>query len=630
MGIEAFANSWAGIGLLFLFFVYFFLGSLGYGFLLRRFWRDQGGLLENTSDSFLLASALLWFVATLLASVHGLRWLPGWAASLVFLPGFLALLRESRLFQSALKNRSLCSFLFLFLFVFLLRALSAALPSRHGDPLLYHLLGPRLWMESGGFAMHRDLPTALLASSWEILYLWPQIFWFSTRPLFGLVEAQIFSQWMHLFFAWAGSGLLVMRLFQGALSPALLPMVGLSALFVSGLHWTAPLAKNDMGVAFWTLGAIVYFLEAFRKKSFFHAGLSGLFAGLALSGKVTALLSLGPILFTCLLAARPWRYWFFSFSSLLFWISGLLVGALPVYARNWILSGNPFYPLFPKLFPSPFLSPSFEAHFAQVHPGNPLEAIPRLWLRLPELWRESPFIFFAAALFTSLVYFLQKQRKGDSRDSEAAFLGGSFLAYSVFVLTQSVDIELRYLGASLQILAGGGVVFLLGLANRISSAKLRLGAFSLVLVSILGLSKLPLHVAYKIWKEPLGEAYISTHSSGEAKKWLRENAGKEFTVMVSDNESYYLTPIAHAVLSERADLDAATRGESNFSRFVAVLCEKSGAKYLFDSHPSIGIAARFGAALPKEAILFSAQGANVYDLEKIETLVAPGSRNCHK
>jgi|GEM_PF-2678906 len=623
------ADSWGGIAALFLLFLYFYLGSLGYGFLLRRAWRGSAGLLESTSDAFLFASGLLWLLATALASFQLLGTFPAWTYWLFFLPGFIAAIPLVRALAGSALSRQ--SFLFaLFVFVFLLRGLTAALPARHGDPLLYHLLGPRLWMEAGGFTMNAQLPNALLASSWDILYLWPQMFFFSTKPLYGLVEAQLFSQWLHLFLAWAGGALLVMRLFRHSVRPRLLPLAGLAALFVSGLHWTAPLAKNDVGIAFWALGAIVYFTESLRTRSRQPALLSGVFAGLAISGKVTALLTLGPLLFGCLIAAGIWQKRRAIALTLSFWGLGLAVGALPIYLRNAVLSGNPFFPMFPEFFPSPFLAPTYEAHFAQVQPSNPLNSLSRLYTRAPELWRESPFIPVAMVLALLLAFSLLRSRRERDALSLFALLAGSIFAYTLFVVTQSPVIELRYLGASLQILAGGGVILLLREAARLRSLKLQYAAVAVLLIAILASSKLPLHVAGKIWKEPLGVNYVSTHSAGEAKAWLRKNAGSDFTVMTGDNESYYLTPVSHAVLSERADLDRGTREEKEFPSFVQKLCELSHAKYLLDARPGNGVGARFGTALPEAAVAFSAQGAKVYDLSKLESMVSPSTHGCSR
>lgn len=612
------ADSWWGIAFLFLLFCGFLAGSLGYGAWLRRRLFPGSTALAHLSDSFLLASLLLWASASALSAAGLLALLPGWAWLALFLPGlylgrpvFLDLLRalgERRVFAAAA------------VVIFLVRGLTAAVPAQHGDPLLYHLLGPRLWREAGGFTMHPDLPNALLASSWEILYVWPQLFWASARPLFGLVEAQLFSQWLHLFLAWGGSALLVMRLFEREVRSRWLPLVGLAALFVAGVQWTAALAKNDAGIAFWTLGAAVYFSDGFRKERFSSFLLSGIFAGLALSGKVTALLSLAPLLGALLLAAKPWRNFSLSMRGALLWAGGLLLGAAPVYARNYLLSGNPFFPLFPGLFPSPWLSRSWEAHFAQVHPSSPLEALPRLWLRVPELWRESPFVVLAALfLAIAALRFVLRKPKADCGEIPA-LLAGALAAYAIFVVMQAKEIELRYLGASLELLAAGGVFAALRWSAGLPTGRLQAGVATLVAIALFASSKLPLHVLHKVWKSPIGVEALRTHSAGEAKAWLRANARDSFTVVAGDNEMYYLTPLRAAVLTERPDLDAATHDVKELKEFLGAICGLTQAKFLLDARPTgpHGLEAKFGKEAFAKAMVFSAQGANVYELGRLD------------
>ena len=611
-------DSWWGIAFLFVLFCWFFAGSVGYGAWLRRRLLPEDTTLTRLSDAFLFASLLLWAAATALSAAGLLALLPGWAWWLVFLPGVVAGRRLFLDLLRALGERRV--FAAVVVLIFLVRGLTAAVPAQHGDPLLYHLLGPRLWREAGGFTMHPDLPNALLASSWEILYVWPQLFWASSRPLFGLVEAHIFSQWLHLFLAWGGSALVVMRLFEREVRPRWLPLVGLAALFVAGVQWTAALAKNDAGIAFWVLGAVAFFADGFRKEKAWPFLLSGAFAGLALSGKVTALLSLAPLLGALFLAAKPWRCWPLTAKGALAWTGGLLAGAAPVYLRNYVLSGNPFFPLFPKLFPSPWLSRSWEAHFAQVHPSSPLEALPRLWQRLPELWRENPFVLLAALFLAIIAVRLALKRQKPDAGDVPALLVGAVAAYAVFVVTQAKEIELRYLGASLELLAAGGVFAALRWSSGLPTGRLQAGVATLVAIALLASSKLPLHVLHKMWKSPLGVEALSTHSAGEAKAWLRANAGDSFTVVAGDNEMYYLTPLRAAVLTERPDLDAATHEAGNLASYLSAVCGLTKARFLLDARPTgpHGLEARFGAAALAPAKVFSAQGAHVYELGRLE------------
>jgi len=500
-------------------------------------------------------------------------------------------------------------------FVFLLRALCAALPSQHGDPLLYHLLGPRLWVEGGGFLMHPNLPNALLASTWECLYVWPQLFWISRTPLYGLVEGQVFSQWLHLFLAGGGCALLVMRMFRGSVRDAWLPVAGLAAIFVAGLQWTAPLAKNDVGIAFWVLGAVVLFSEALRERCGRKVFLAGIFAGLAVAGKITALLSLVPLL-GCI-ALVVWKK--SNFKAMGLCAAGSLLGAVPLYVRNYVLSSNPFFPLFPKLFPSPWMSRSWEAHFAKVHPSSPLHSLGRLVTRAPQLLGESAWILGAVlVLLLSLVKgsWARKAFGLLASREKLALTVGALVGYAIFTVTQSPDIELRYLGASLMLLAAGGACAFLRFAENFSVERQRRFAAFVVLAAALALSKLPLHILRKIWFEPLGVAYIRTHSGGEAKAWVRAHGG--FVVVAGDNETYYLTPLGVTVLSERPDLNEVNE-RKDFPTFVQELCAHSHARYLLDVRPEIGVETRFGKEVLAAAKVFAAGTSSVYDLRRFSS-----------
>lgn len=611
------ADSWPGIAFLFLLFCWFLVGTLGYGAWLRRRLFEGDTLLVRLSDCFLLGSVLLFASAFLLASIRVLGALPAWLWWLAFLPGVLAFRATGLDFLRSAGERRV--FALAAVLIFFVRALTAAVPAQHGDPLLYHLLGPRLWREAGGFLMHPNLPNALLASSWETLYLWPQLFWFSSRPLYGLVEAQLFSQWLHLFLAWGGSALLVMRVFERDMRSRWLPLAGLAALFVAGVQWTAALAKNDAGIAFWVLGAVVFFGDGFRKRRRVCFLFSGIFAGLALSGKVTALLCLAPLLGMLLLASTPWRRWKFTLAAAAAFLLGFLGGALPIYLRNFFLAKNPFFPLFPKLFPSPYLSRSWEAHFAQVQPSSPLSSLPRLWQRFPELVKENPFTLVAVLFLLFLLAQLMRKKLPES-PRLAALLAGALASYAIFVVTQAPEIELRYLGASLELLAAGGVYATLRLSGLLPTMKLQTGAAMLVVVAIFAASKLPLHVLGKIWRSPLGVAMLSQHSAGEAKGWLRKNAGNSFTLVAGDNEMYYLTPLQAAVITERPDLDAATHDSKALADFLEKACGLTHARYLLDARPTgpHGLEARFGKESFTKATVFTAQGANVYELAKLD------------
>lgn len=621
------ADSWGGVLALFLLFCYVLAGALGYGARVSRALLPRQPLLHLLGDSFLFSSLLLWASATFLASVHGLAWFSRWFYWLIFLPGAWYIAPLARASFAAAWKRRRSAFL-LCLIVFSVRGLSAVQPGRNGDPLLYHILGPRLWAEAGGFIMHPQLPTALLAASWECIYLWPQLLWRSASPFYGLVEAQIFSQWFHLFLAWGGCGLLLMRIFRGSVREAWLPLLAWAGLFVFGLQGIVALAKNDLGVVLWTLGSVAFLSEGLPGNVTKKIFLSGIFAGLAITGKITALVSLVPLLGIVFWQGRDRKKASRTPVAAGIWIAGFVAGAFPIYMRNFLLSGNPVFPLYPNLFPSPWMSRSWTAFFAQVQPASSTSTLIRPFVRIPNLVHETPWIVGAMAVL-ALAFFAP--RKGRVRElvnsNRVGLLVGALLAYGVFTLTQGPEIELRYLGASLMLLAAGGISLFLGFAEWLPKEKHRQMAGYLVLVIVLASSRLPLHIVRKIWKEPLGVAFTRTHSAGEAKAWLRENANGILTILAGDNEVYYLTPIPVTILTERPDLDAAVE-KTTLAPFVRTLCELTRGRYLLDARPQFGVERKFGATDLAPGLVFSAQGANIYDLQKLEKRLSPGPYHC--
>lgn len=616
-------DSWWGIAGAFAAFVYFALGAIGYGIGLANLLRPRSYALAQLSEGFLFGSLLLVVSAFLLAALGWLHLFPRLFLWLSFAPGLL--FWRSFFRATDFSWRGYEPWLALLLFIFFLRSLSASLPLEHGDPLLYHLLGPRLWMNAGRFAMDAQLPYALLASAWECLYIWPQLLWWQQRALFGLVEAQVFSQWLHLWFGWGGCFVLLLRLFQGQIASKFLPLLGIAGIFVAGLQWTAPLAKNDVGITFWVLGALLFFRDAWNERAIARFILSGIFAGLAIAGKITAILSLAPMLAVLTIFYQPWQNLGRSLKFLAVFMVALIGAASPFYLRNYLLSENPFFPMFAHVFPSPWLSLSWQAHFSQVNPANPLTAFPRLFTRLPDLMREAPWVIGALA-----GPFLLFPRLRSTEDSEPlVLLLGSLLAYALFVTTQAPVIELRYLSASLMIVASLGVWAIWRMSQEFLPSRAAPIFFSLLLVAVLAGSKLPVHLLRKIWASDLGVAYLRKHTGGEAKAWLRANSDGGFVLLVGENETYYLSSIGVSVIAEKPDLDLATRGVKDFTTYITNLCRLAQARYLLDTRPDNGgVQARFGADILSPAIVFSGQGAQIYDLRILEKSVGAAPLFC--
>ncbi len=610
----ALVNSWWGfLPLLFSFFC-FARAFLGWGLWLEK--RVGGG----EAGVFLLSSLVAVGFAFVMGHLGFLGPNYSWVFVLFLVWGiYLAPLEKEKRWLFSFGHRWLD---FLLLFVFGLRLLTAYLPQGHGDPLLYHLMAPRLWNLQGAVGLNTDLPIPLLASTWEYFYLWPQVLF--TTPMASvkeLVLAQIFCQWIHLFWGLYGALFVVRELWRetkislGAREGFLLFV---SFLFVASMQWTASLAKNDCAVAFWCLGAWLYL----RKPSPWHWLLAGTFAGLAVAGKINAILFLIPIA----LLEMYKLFWVRKISSFPWLVAGVLgfvLGAVPIYFRNWLETQNPFYTMFSHIFPGPWVSQSWADHFSAHQPSEHKNLLVMLWFRLQQLSRESPAYWLWLLLPAIVCFPVMRKKIWLLREWILIFL----LSLVICVVALMPTAEVRYLGASLWIGALVGVYGYLVLCAHFP--KFQIYGHFLLLVVILATSKLPTHFLWKFPKIAPGEAVVLQHTAGKAKAWLREHVKSEnLVVLYGDNETYYLSNLRVTVLTERPDIDRATYGKKNVGEFLAGLCATSGARFLLDVRPNASLALRFPGNFWDQAVLYEADGARVYDLVKLQNLVLKKPMGC--
>jgi hypothetical protein len=604
--VAALANGWWGLPPLFALFLCFAAALLGWGSLVER-WLGGG-----------------WAGAFLYSSALGVAFMLG-AGALGVLPlrplFFLVLLPGGWLLARRPGEAGVSRWVWaVFLFAAGVRALSAFLPQAHGDPLLYHLTGPRLWQLAGASRLAPDMPNAILAATWEYLYLWPQVFWADVTNVNHLLAAQIFCQWTHLLWGWLGAALVIERLTRGDDSGPWRFLFPLAALFLASVQWTAGLAKNDAGVAFWCLGSW-WLLEracAERKLRLFAA--AGVLAGFAVTGKISAVLFLAPALLVSL-GLFLGRARAKAVAGAGAFSGAFLAGLLPVYLRNWHETGNPFFPMFTRYFPSPWISASWAAHFSAVHPGEETHRWHILLVRLGELGRESPLVFGWALLPLALAVPAVRRRLA----GKSHWFLVSGLSFALFAACFSLDAEIRYLGATLILLAASGLAVLLAVAEALPGKGRAAGGWVL-LVGILAASKLPTHLLWKFPKIAPGGAFLLTHTGGDSKAWLREHAAPgALIVFLNDNESYYLLGHRITMLTERPDLDAPTREEKSLAPFVRAICHFGGATYLLESRSQTGLAVRFPSPALEPAVAFQGVSSRVYDLRILERELFPGA-----
>ncbi len=234
-------------------------------------------------------------------------------------------------------GKGIASFLGL-LFLFLPFIAGVMAPETANDSLCYHLHLPKIYL-----AHHTIRPLPYELNS-EFPFLMEMLY---TLGL-GLSGAAL-AKFFHFFTAlltMAGIYILTKKL-SGAKSK-LLPLIFLTTPAVFN---EAVTTYVDIGLAAFTLlalAAVLCWTQSEKKQTGFLV-LAGIFTGLALSIKYLALISAGFFLIWifCVSAAKcPRRlikniftYGFFAAAACAFW-----------YARSWIVTGNPVFPYFAKIF----------------------------------------------------------------------------------------------------------------------------------------------------------------------------------------------------------------------------------------------------------------------------------------
>lgn len=219
--------------------------------------------------------------------------------------------------------------------VMLAVALAWALtPPTAWDGLVYHLTGPKLYLETGRVSHLLDLPYLGFPQLMGMLFTWGM----------GLVGERAAAP-IHWFYGVLGVFALVLvgrRWLSGAagwLAAAVL-LSAHSVVMLAGQPYVDLTLLLYATLAFWALGHFLWSGPQAQRWLL----LSGVLAGLALSTKYTAL-ALPPALALTLLISRI-RNWRSAIRSVLFLgIVALLVWS-PWLLKNLLFTGNPTYPFF--------------------------------------------------------------------------------------------------------------------------------------------------------------------------------------------------------------------------------------------------------------------------------------------
>lgn len=250
-------------------------------------------------------------------------------------------------------------------------AVLGCLPPLARDELLHHLAIPSIWLEHG----FKELPWAAFSyypMNVDLLYLAPLA-----------LKADYLAHHIHLFLGLATAGLIWLSLRSQNRAAALwgaLFFISLPAVQRLGIS-----AYSDLGLCFF-IAAALWMAFKWDGRSFnrwFFGSAAAL--GLALGTKYNGLLGLpffaGAI---CWLAHRAGLSFWAGLGRAFIYCGLALMIFGPWPAKNWLLTGNPLYPLYNNLFGLPALS-------------NESLSLDLFTIRA-RLYRETPLEIFTAPL----------------------------------------------------------------------------------------------------------------------------------------------------------------------------------------------------------------------------------------
>jgi len=213
-------------------------------------------------------------------------------------------------------------------------------PENGKDALIYHLAIPKLYLLHHGFYFIPGNVFAgypLLGEMHYLLALFLQNDILAKAMNYALVCGTLL-----------GMGLFARHILQNHKFPRLSMLIFVS---IPSVFAVSHAAYNDLFVTFFTLAAIYSFFRWSDDRLTAWLILCGLFSGAAAACKYTALF-LTPL--GCLgilyLAHRSGNGVRETLRRLALYVAAALIAGSPFYLKNWIVTGNPFYPFFYGIF----------------------------------------------------------------------------------------------------------------------------------------------------------------------------------------------------------------------------------------------------------------------------------------
>ena len=213
-------------------------------------------------------------------------------------------------------------------------------PETGKDALIYHLAVPKLYLRHHGFFFIPGNVFAGYPLLGEMHYL-----------LALFIQNDILAKAMHyavLCGTLLGIGLFIRFLMRENGFPALSMLIFVT---IPSVFAVSHAAYNDLFVTFFTLASVYSFLRWSEEKSHIWLILCAIFSGSAAACKYTALL-LVPL--GCLgilwINFRHKTGALQALRHIALYAAGAFIAGSPFYLKNWIVTGNPFYPFFYDIF----------------------------------------------------------------------------------------------------------------------------------------------------------------------------------------------------------------------------------------------------------------------------------------
>jgi hypothetical protein len=601
----------------FLIFILFGVAMISLGAKLRtRFLRLSVSGVENGLVDLTLGSVGFYLLAYDLTCAHCFsadHAIFLWAILSCFFAWGIDSIWPIRWFEFA-KSKAAKIYLAIPLLIILLRLLEGLELHAHGDAYITYLPAPRMWAVQGNFNQWIHFSQFFLSTSFESCFAWGTAL-MGLRGGAGLDLTQYFSQWcvggIALLGILLGTLALCKRLAEKfPVSEIYFPMVAVAAMQIPVLRWTANLAKNDMGVAFWGLSAF-YFTLFLAPISPLLAFTAGLIAGSAVIGKLT--LSLFAIfLAVYVLIFNPKKFAWFAL--------GGVSGGLPVFLRNYFLTGNPVFPWLPNFFPNSILS--------QVQVKDALHAtastfnLANLGGYFLELQGQLPLLFILIIVFIFI----------RNRHEFLRVISVPVSAAILFTFVLRSSTEIRYQNATLVVLAILTTFFTFQMLTILPLPKRMHRYLSpLFAIIIVATANITTFTLFQIGSEkfsPIAKA-LPSMEGGEAKLWMRRNLKPDDSILlVGDPHVYYLIDYDIREIHQTPDLDDVfSSGDSNAS-LAAIL--KSSFRFLcidtdnafWESLPEAKALRATMSNTPDSCQVFLSDKAQIWDLRCIRNLAS--------